>query len=107
MLREDELTKVEHAVNRHDAAIIEEATTIGRIRREAALIIEALEKLKTYYFDALEHHPKREAARDRYCEILDQLKASRMPQGGGSDKIGVIGSKSLPLFEDRPCARSS
>jgi hypothetical protein len=79
----EQRTDIEHAVDRHDAAIIEEATTIARLRCEVALIIEALEKLELYRFDGLEHHAHREAARDRYLEIVEQLKAShthKMPE---------------------------
>ena len=72
----EQRTNIERAVGRHDAAISEEATTIARLRCEVALIIEALERLELYKFDGLEHHPHREAARDRYVEIVEQLKAS-------------------------------
>ena len=69
-------TDIEQVVDRHEAAIIEEATTIARLRCEVALIIEALEKLELYKLERLEHHPHREAARDRYLEIVEQLRDS-------------------------------
>lgn len=72
----EQRTDIEHIVDRHDAAIIEEATTIARLRCEVALIIEALEKLELYDFDGLDHHPYRQAARETYREIVEQLKAS-------------------------------
>lgn len=40
-----EWTNIENAVDRTEAAVIEEATPIAQIRRQIALIIEALEKL--------------------------------------------------------------
>ena len=46
----DEWTNIERAVDRHEAVVIEEATAIAQIRREIALIIEALEKLELYSF---------------------------------------------------------
>ena len=73
MLPEDEWNKVEHVVNRHDAAIIEEATTIAQLRREVALIIEALEKLDVKKFQG--SRSLEQAARARYSEIIEQLKA--------------------------------
>jgi hypothetical protein len=76
MMVADELTNIENAVERTKAAVIEEATAITRLRREIALIIEALEKLDLAKFQGLENHPQGEAARDRYREIVEQLKAS-------------------------------
>jgi len=76
MLRENEWAEIEHAVDRHDAAIIEEAITIAQIRRQIALIMEALEKLDQCKLQGWENDPQGEAARDRYREILQQLKPS-------------------------------
>jgi hypothetical protein len=76
MMVDDELTNIENAVDRTEAAVIEEATAIARLRREIALIIEALEKLDLAKFQGLENHTQGEAARDRYREIVEQLKAS-------------------------------
>jgi hypothetical protein len=72
----DEWANIEHAVDRHDAAIIEEAATIAQLRRQIALIIEAFEKLDVCKLEGLENYPQGAAARDRYREILQQLKAS-------------------------------
>lgn len=69
-------TDLEHAVDRHEAVVIEEATAIARIRREIALIIEAVEKIELYNFLRLQNHPQAEGARDRYREIVEQLKAA-------------------------------
>jgi hypothetical protein len=76
MMVADVLTSIENAVDRTEAAVIEEATAIARLRREVALIIEALEKLDLAKFQGLENHPAGEAARARYREIVEQLKAS-------------------------------
>jgi hypothetical protein len=75
MMRND-LANIENVVDRTEAAVIEEATAIAQLRRQVALIIEAFEKLDLYKFQGLENHPQGEAARDRYREILQQLKAS-------------------------------
>ena len=72
----DALTNIENAVDRTEAAVIEEATAIARLRREVALIIEALEKLDLAKFQGLENHSQGEAARVRYREIVEQLRAS-------------------------------
>jgi hypothetical protein len=42
MMFDDTLTNIENAVDRTEAAVIEEATAIARLRREVALIIEDL-----------------------------------------------------------------
>lgn len=76
MIAGNDWVDIEHAVDRHDAAIIEEATTIAQLRRQIALIIEAFEKLDVCKLQGLENDPQGEAARDRYREILQQLKAS-------------------------------
>ena len=76
MMVAEVLTNIENAVDRTEAAIIEEATAIARLRREVALIIEALEKLDLATFQGLENHPQGEAARARYREIVEQLRAS-------------------------------
>jgi len=49
---------------------------MAQLRRQIALVIEALEKLDLCKLQGLENHPQGEAARDRYREILQQLKAS-------------------------------
>jgi hypothetical protein len=72
----DEWTNIENAVDRTEAAVIEEATAIAQLNRQIALVIEALEKLDLCKLQGLENHPQGEAARDRYREILQQLKAS-------------------------------
>lgn len=76
MTAADEWTYLEHAVDRHEAVVIEEATAIAQLRGEIALIIEALEKIELSNFQGLENHPQGERARDRYREIVEQLKAS-------------------------------
>jgi hypothetical protein len=76
MIAADEWTNIEHAVNRHEAAVVEEATAIARIRREIALIIEAFEKLDLCEVQGLKHTSPGEAAVKRYREIVQQLKAS-------------------------------
>jgi hypothetical protein len=76
MIAEDKWTDIEHAVDRTEAAVIEEATAIAQLRRQIALVIEALEKLELCKFQGTENHPQGGAARDRYREILQQLKAS-------------------------------
>ena len=76
MMGLDVLTNIENAVDRTEAAVIEEATAIARLRHEVALIIEALEKLEQAKFQELENHPQAEAARARYREIVEQLRAS-------------------------------
>ena len=72
----DEWTNIENAVDRTQAAVIEAATAIAQLSRQIALVIEALEKLDLCKLQGLENHPQGEAARDRYPEILQQLKAS-------------------------------
>ena len=72
----DEWTNIENAVDRTQAAVIEAATAIAQLSRQIALVIEALEKLDLCKLQGLENHPQGEAARDRYREILQQLKAS-------------------------------
>jgi hypothetical protein len=72
----NEWTNIENLVDRTEAAVIEEATAIAQIRRQIALVIEALEKLDLCKFQGMENHPQGEATRDRYREILQQLKAS-------------------------------
>jgi hypothetical protein len=79
-MRRDEWVRIENAVDRTEAAVIEEATAIAQIRRQVKLIIEALEKLDLCKPDGLGNRPGEEAARDRYCEILQQLKASYAAQ---------------------------
>ena len=49
---------------------------VAQIRRQIALIIEALEKLDLCKLQGLENHPKGGDARDRYREIVQQLRAS-------------------------------
>ena len=71
-----EWTNIENAVDRTEAAVIEEATAIVKLSRQIALVIEALEKLDKCKLQGLENHPEGEIARDRYREILQQLKAS-------------------------------
>jgi hypothetical protein len=73
-------SNLEHAVDRHEAVVIEEATAIPQLRREIALIIEALEKIELFNFLELENHPQAEGVRDRYREIVEQLKASHATQ---------------------------
>jgi hypothetical protein len=75
MLR-DEWIRMESAVDRIEAAVLEEATAIAQIRRQVELIIEALEKVDLCKPQGLGNRPGEEAARDRYCEIFQQLKAS-------------------------------
>ena len=58
MLPQDEWNDIGQTVNRHDDAIIEEATMIAQIRRQIALIIEALEKLDLCKLQGLEKHPQ-------------------------------------------------
>jgi hypothetical protein len=53
-----ELTNIERAVDRHEAVVIEEATAIAQLRREIALIIEALGKLEPSNFEGSENHPQ-------------------------------------------------
>ena len=72
----DNWTNIENVVDRTEAAVIEEATAIARLRGQLALVIEALEKLDLCKFEGMENQPQGEAARDRYREILQQLKAS-------------------------------
>jgi hypothetical protein len=72
----DEWTTIENAVDRTEAAVIEEATAIAQLRRQLALVIEALEKLDLCKLQGLENHTQGEGARERYREILQQLKAS-------------------------------
>jgi hypothetical protein len=80
----DELTNIETAVERTEAAVIEEATAIARLRREVALIIEALEKLDRAKFQGLENHLQGEAARARYREIVEQLKPATRPKSSST-----------------------
>ena len=72
----DNWTNIEKVVDRTEAAVIEEATAIARLRGQLALVIEALEKLDLCKFEGMKNDPQGEAARDRYSEILQQLKAS-------------------------------
>jgi hypothetical protein len=72
----DEWTNIENVVDRTEAAVIEEATAIAKLSRQIALVIEAFEKLDQCTLQGLESHPEGEAARDRYREVLQQLKAS-------------------------------
>lgn len=72
----DEWTNIENAVDRTEAAVIEEATAIAQLRRQLALVIEALETLDICKVQGLENHLQGKAARNRYREILQQLKAS-------------------------------
>jgi hypothetical protein len=67
---------IENAVDRTEAAIIEEATAIARLRFEIALIIEALEKLDLCKNQGLKQTTAGAAAVKRYREIVQQLKAS-------------------------------
>jgi hypothetical protein len=71
-----EWTNIENAVDRTEAAVIEEATAIAKLSGQIALVIEALEKLEPCKLQGLENRPQGNAARDRYREILQQLKAS-------------------------------
>lgn len=75
MPTDDEWRNLEHSVQRHEEAVNQDAAEIGQLKREVALIIEALEKLDVYKFQGLEHTTGGEAARDRYREIVKQLKA--------------------------------
>ena len=84
---------LEQAVDRHEAVVIEEATAIAQLRREIVLIIEALEKIELYNFLELENHPQAEGVRDRYREIVEQLKASHATQVGSPS--GIAGSFNL------------
>ena len=68
---------IENAVDRTEAAVIEEATAIARLRSEIALIIEALEKLDLCNIQGLKQTTAGAAAAvKRYREIVQQLKAS-------------------------------
>jgi hypothetical protein len=71
-----EWTNIKNAVDRTEAAVIEEATAIAQLNCQIALVIEALEKLDLWKLQGSQNHPQDEAARDRYREILQQLKAS-------------------------------
>jgi hypothetical protein len=77
MLPQGEWNDIGQTVERHDGAIIEEATLIAQLRRQIALIIEALEKLDLCKLQGLENHPQGDDACDRYREILQQLRASQ------------------------------
>lgn len=55
-----------------------------------ALITEALENLDVYKFQVLEHHNRGEAARDRYREIVKQLKGLRTQNRSSVIQIGVL-----------------
>jgi hypothetical protein len=72
----DKWTNIENAVDRTEAAVIEEATAIAQLSRQLALVIEALEKLDLCMLQRLENRSQSEGARDRFREILQQLKAS-------------------------------
>ena len=72
----DKWTNIENVVDRTEAAVIEEATAIAQLRRQLALVIEALEKLDLCERQGLENHSRGEATRNRYREILQQLNAS-------------------------------
>ena len=61
----DEWTNIENAVDRTEAAVIEEATAIAQLRRQLALVIEALETLDICKVQGLENHSRGEAARNR------------------------------------------
>jgi hypothetical protein len=74
-MTDDELKNLEHSVERHEEAVNQDAADIAQIKRQIALIIEALENLDVYKFQGLEHHNRGEAARDRYREIVKELKA--------------------------------
>jgi len=72
-----EWTNIENAVYRTDAAVIEEAAAIAQIRRQIALIIEALEKLNLCEVQGLlKQTTAGIAAVKRYREIVQQLNAS-------------------------------
>jgi len=75
MATDEEWSNLEHSVERHETAVTQDAEAIGQLKREVALIIEALERLDVYKFQGLEHHNRGEAARDRYREIVNELKA--------------------------------
>ena len=72
----DEWTNIEKAVDRTEAAVIEEAAAIAQNRRQIALIIEALEKLDLCEVQGLKQTTAGAAAVKRYREIVQQLKAS-------------------------------
>jgi len=76
MIAADQWTNIERARNRLEAAVIEEATAIARLRREIALIIEAFEKLDLCEVQGLKHTIAGEAPVKRYREIVQQLRAS-------------------------------
>jgi hypothetical protein len=80
MIADDEWTEIEHVVDRHNAAIIEEATAIAQLRCQIGLIIKAFEKLDQCKLQGLENDQQGEIARERYREILQQLKASYAPK---------------------------
>ena len=67
----DKWTNIQNAVDRTEAAVIEEATPIAKLSRQIAL-----EKVDLWKLQGLESYPQGEAARDRYREILQQPKAS-------------------------------
>jgi hypothetical protein len=79
-MTDDELKNLEHSVERHELAVNQDAAGIEGLKREVALIIEALENLDVYKFQGLEHHERGEAARDRYREIVKDLKANHAPR---------------------------
>jgi hypothetical protein len=45
MPTDEEWSNLEYSVERHETAITEDASDIGQLKRQVALIIEALEKL--------------------------------------------------------------
>jgi len=52
----DDWSNIEHAVDRTEAAVIEEATAIAKLSRQIALVIEALERLDPCKLQGLENH---------------------------------------------------
>jgi hypothetical protein len=75
-MTDEEWKNLEHSVERHEEAVNQDATDIAQNKRQIALIIEALENLDVYKFQGMEHHERGEKARDRYREIVKELKAS-------------------------------
>jgi len=75
-MTDDELKNIEHSVERHEEAVNQDAAEIEQIKREFALLIEALENLDVYLFQGLNHTTRGEAGRDRYREIVKELKES-------------------------------
>jgi hypothetical protein len=72
---DDEWKNLEHSVERHDEAVNQDAADIAQIKRAIESIIEALENLDVYLFQGLNNTTRGEAARDRYREIVKELKA--------------------------------